>query len=47
MRYPKHKLIATYSHTDEQVQFLVRFSLLTGCIVGGIITGALLHIFNG
>lgn len=46
MRFPQNKVVATYSHTDDQVRFLVKFSLLTGCGIGGIIVGAVMRAFN-
>ena len=46
MRFPSGKIIASYSHTDAQVAFLVRFSLLTGCLCGGIVVGVLMSVFN-
>lgn len=46
MRFPPSKVVATYSHTDDQVRFLVRFSLLTGCLIGGIVMGAIMRAMS-
>jgi hypothetical protein len=46
MRIEAGKYIASYSHTDSEVRFLLRFSLLTGCIVGGMVVGMLMSAFN-
>lgn len=32
----------TYSYTDEQVMFSVKFALFTGAVVGGVIVGFLM-----
>lgn len=47
MRFPVGKEVATYSHTDDQVRFIARFSLLTGCVIGGIFVGVVMSAFNG
>lgn len=47
MRFPSGKDVATYSHTDEQVRFIARFSLLTGCAIGGILVGVIMSALNG
>ena len=47
MRFPAGRTVATYSHTDDQVRFIARFSLLTGCLIGGILVGALMTAYHG
>lgn len=37
--------ITTYSFTDEQVLFTVKFALFTGAIVGGVIVGFFMAAF--
>lgn len=38
--------VVTYSYTDDHVKFIARFSLLTGCLIGGVVMGILMSMFN-
>lgn len=44
MRFPSGKVVATYSHTDDQVQKIARFALLTGAACGSIVTYVLCQL---
>lgn len=44
MRFPAGKVVATYSHTDEQVRKIARFALLTGALCGSVVTYVLFQI---
>ena len=46
MRQLSSHYVATYSHNDDEVKFLLKFSVFTGCIVGGVIVGMLMSAFN-
>lgn len=46
MQYRANRECETYSHTDNQVRFIARFCLLTGCVCGGIIVGAIMSALN-
>lgn len=37
----------TYSFTDEQVKFSVRFALMSGALMGGLVVGFLMSAFGG
>lgn len=45
MRFPSGKVVATYSHTDNQVRFLVKFSLFSGIVMGFITALAIRSAF--
>ena len=46
MRMGNNRYIAVYSYTDDHVRFIARFSLLTGCLIGGIIMGVITSIYR-
>lgn len=46
MRMGNDRYVACYSYTDDHVRFIARFSLLTGCLIGGMIVGVVMSIFQ-
>jgi len=46
MRMANNRYIAVYSYTDDHVRFIARFSLLVGCLIGGMIVGVVMSIFQ-
>lgn len=38
--------IVTYSHTDDEVRFLLRWSMMTGAFFGGVVVGVIMQILS-
>lgn len=38
----RNNVVATYTHTDREVRFLLRYTLVTG-LAAGIVIGGLIH----
>lgn len=42
----KSDKVIRYSYTDDEVMFYVRLALFAGCIIGGLIIGALMRAYS-